>query len=476
MILEHKIKEASKQKIRVLCIVEDEDEKASIQNFRQPREIEEDIEIIRVPATEALKLSENLKISALENHRGLLKHSSDILINAIGETHIIQLLQKISPYEVKVADGLLLAEIFWKLFMEEKSINEKLTKHNKVLGTIMEINRTILSAHPLENILNSILENAVNLLEADAGTVRLVDDENKFLTLLAAYGTVRKPNERKLLINERSVGGRVYLTGQAVAVEDLTHERSYPWELPKTGGYISLLTVPLKLFNHYIGILSIYTRRRRKFTKEDIELACLFSSQVAMVIDMIQSFEEIKLEAITDGLTGLYNHRYFHERLDEEIERARNNGTAVSLLFCDIDNFKAFNDLNGHEAGDYALKEVARIIKNSIRAIDLAARYGGEEFTVILPETEDWGAEYVAERIRNKVAEFSFNTAGAKPSTFLTLSIGIASFPRNAQDKKSLNDKADWAMYYAKRKGKNQVIKFHLNKEAYVRKEAWGTP
>jgi len=464
-LIKHKIKEAGKQKIRVI-IVEDGDEKDSIlENFRQPRDIK-NIEIIRVPATEELKLSENLTISTLENHRGLLKHSSDILINATGEVSVSQLLQKILPPEVEVVDGLL-AEVFWKLFMEEEGIKEKFAEYNKVLGTIMGINQMILSAHPLENILNSILENAVNLLEADAGTVRLADDENKFLTLLAAYGTVRKPNEKKLLINERSIGGRVYLTGQAIAVEDLAHERFYPWKTPEARIYTSLLTVPLKLFNHSIGILSVYTRRRREFTKKDIEMACLFSSQVAIAIDMIQSFERIKLEAITDGLTELYNHRYFHERLDDEIERARNNSTAVSLLFCDIDNFKAFNDLNGHEAGDNALKEVARIIKNSIRAIDLAARYGGEEFTVILPETEDWGAEYVAERIRKKITEFSFNTAGARPHS-LTLSIGIASLPKDAQDKKSLIDKADWAMYYAKRNGKNQVIKFHVDKGAYA--------
>jgi len=468
-LIKHRIKEADKQKIRVL-MVENEDEKVSIlKNFRQHKDIE-NIEIIKIPVTEELKLSENPKIPNLEHHRGSLKHSLDILVNTTGDTSVSQLLQKIFSPGV-VVDGLL-AEAFRKLFVK-KSITEEFTEYNKVLGIIIEINQMILSGDSLDSILGSILADAVNLLDADAGTVRLADDENKFLILLASYGTVRKPEEKKLLINERSIGSRVYLTSQATAVEDLAHDGFYPWKTSEARRYTSLLTVPLKLFNRSIGILSVYTIRRREFTKEDIELACLFSSQVAIAINMIEKFERIKLEAITDGLTGLYNHRYFHERLDEEIERAQNNGTSLSLLFCDIDNFKAFNDLNGHEAGDYALKEVARIIKNSIRAMDLTARYGGEEFTVILPETEDWGAEYVAERIRSKVAEFSFNTVGAIPHP-LTLSIGIASFPKDAQDKKSLIDKADWAMYYAKRKGKNQVIRFCVNKEGLLGKEACG--
>ncbi|HMK93122.1 MAG TPA: HD domain-containing phosphohydrolase, partial [Thermoleophilia bacterium] len=164
-----------------------------------------------------------------------------------------------------------------------------------------------------------------------------------------------------------------------------------------------------------------------------------------------------ELDAITDGLTGLYNHRYLHERLSEEIERAREQNKPLSLLFCDVDEFKAFNDLHGHSAGDSALRGVARAIDNGIRRVDLAARYGGEEFAVILLETDADGALEVAERIRKDVAAGRFVIG--KEAT-LTVSIGVASFPDDAGMKEELLDKADWAMYVAKRRGRDQVVRF----------------
>ena len=115
-------------------------------------------------------------------------------------------------------------------------------------------------------------------------------------------------------------------------------------------------------------------------------------------------------EAVTDGLTGLYNQRYFYSRLREEIERAARNQKPLSVIFCDLDSFKSFNDVNGHGMGDQALKEVSRIITESKRAIDIAARYGGEEFAIILPETDTSGAQIIAHRIRRRIAGFTFKT------------------------------------------------------------------
>jgi diguanylate cyclase (GGDEF)-like protein/excisionase family DNA binding protein len=163
-----------------------------------------------------------------------------------------------------------------------------------------------------------------------------------------------------------------------------------------------------------------------------------------------------ELEAITDGLTGLYNHRYLHERLGEEVERALEHGTEVALLLCDIDDFKTFNHLHGHEAGDRVLRGAARIIEGCVRHVDLASRYGGEEFAVILIDTGRAGARDVAERIRQGI-----NGARLSPAKeALTVSIGIAVCPGDAEGKEELIDKADWAMYLAKRKGRDRVMMF----------------
>jgi len=163
-----------------------------------------------------------------------------------------------------------------------------------------------------------------------------------------------------------------------------------------------------------------------------------------------------EIDAITDALTGLYNHRYLHERLSEELARSREHEQPLSVLFCDLDNFKQYNDRNGHSAGDAALREVAHIIEQSVRSVDIAARYGGEEFVLALVETGRADALAVAERIRARLEQEALD-AGGEP---LTLSIGVASFPDDATRREELLDKADWAMYLAKRQGRNRVVPF----------------
>jgi len=162
-----------------------------------------------------------------------------------------------------------------------------------------------------------------------------------------------------------------------------------------------------------------------------------------------------EIEAITDGLTGLYNHRYFHERLSEEIDRCLATDGRVSLLFCDLDNFRVFNEKHGHSAGDQALRAVARVIESSVRHVDIAARFGGEEFAAILMDTDERGALEVAERIRAGLVD-----ARLAANTSLSISIGVASCPQDAMFKEELIDKADWAMYLAKRQGRDQVMSF----------------
>jgi diguanylate cyclase (GGDEF)-like protein len=166
-------------------------------------------------------------------------------------------------------------------------------------------------------------------------------------------------------------------------------------------------------------------------------------------------FSRAEVDAITDSLTGLYNHRYLHERLEEEIERARRREGTFSLLFYDCDQFKIYNDTYGHKAGDVALERIARLSQACSRRVDLAARYGGEEFVLVLVDTNAAGALIVAERLRAEIAAAS--AASGRP---LTISIGAATFPADGNARDELLDKADWAMYAAKRAGGNRVLAF----------------
>lgn len=169
------------------------------------------------------------------------------------------------------------------------------------------------------------------------------------------------------------------------------------------------------------------------------------------------NYEMAVHSAITDKLTGLYNHAYFEHFLGLEVKRSLRQNMPVSLMMIDIDDFKQYNDTLGHLAGDQILSELGLLIKTNIREIDLAARYGGEEFSVVLPGVDLKGAVTTAERIRLVIHENSFSPELSSDSKTLSVSIGIAACPSDAEAVKELINKADMALYKAKREGKNRV-------------------
>jgi len=192
---------------------------------------------------------------------------------------------------------------------------------------------------------------------------------------------------------------------------------------------------------------------------------------------LLETNEELRklnqrLEGLTlqDGLTGLYNHRAFQQRLREEFARAARSQKPLSVLFLDIDNFKNFNDTNGHPAGDELLKTVAGILTGDsrlraekdwgVRASDIVARYGGEEFAVLLPETPVEGAQIKAERIRKMIATYSFPRMEVQPNKHISVSVGVSTFPTDADKPALLVDCADQAMYLAKKTGRDKVCLF----------------
>lgn len=166
---------------------------------------------------------------------------------------------------------------------------------------------------------------------------------------------------------------------------------------------------------------------------------------------------ELQILANVDELTGLYNHRYFQESLEDIMELADENKTSVSLLFMDIDYFKNYNDMNGHQAGDVLLKEIGTILKSSIRENDVVARYGGEEFAVILPDTNEEDAVKVGERIRMSIEQTYFYGQESQPNKNMTISIGVSSYPLRANNKHQFINTADDALYRAKSLNKNRV-------------------
>jgi diguanylate cyclase (GGDEF)-like protein len=181
----------------------------------------------------------------------------------------------------------------------------------------------------------------------------------------------------------------------------------------------------------------------------------------------LQVLEETRKVSRSDGLTGLFNRRFFDETLEGEINRAIRYDGSFSLIFFDLDNFKNLNDTWGHQAGDLTLKRVAEILILEKRTEDIACRYGGEELVLILPETQKINALVIADRIRQSVEELELEFEGK--SFGVTLSGGVASYPTDAQDIKSLIHAADVALYQAKESGRNRIFLHALDKRHYIR-------
>lgn len=236
---------------------------------------------------------------------------------------------------------------------------------------------------------------------------------------------------------------------------DVRHYRSQimPFELKNIR---SVFVLPLLYEENLLGILVILSEDINAISPYQIELLKVLGNQASISIANAQFHEEIERLAITDGLTGLFNHRHFQERLSQEFHRVRRFPKPLSLLIIDLDHFKEINDSYGHPVGDSVLIEVSNIIKKTIRNIDVPARYGGEEFAVILIGTEARGALKMAERLRKNVMKKVFSAEGK--GFQITVSIGITTYHDNIKSKDELIEKADKALYNAKKKGRNCCV------------------
>jgi diguanylate cyclase (GGDEF)-like protein len=213
------------------------------------------------------------------------------------------------------------------------------------------------------------------------------------------------------------------------------------------------LEVPITYRNSVIGVLGVEDDRLgRDWEDEEVLMVKTVADQLAVAISHARLFRQMQTQAMTDALTGLYNHGHFKERLDRETKLADRNNAEVSLILLDLDHLKRINDTHGHRAGDAALCHVARVMQSSVREVDICARYGGEEFVVVLPQCGKDDAIKVARRLCEAIASTPVDRVG-----HITASIGVATYPTAANTKEELIEMADRAMYLAKASGRNRV-------------------
>jgi two-component system, cell cycle response regulator len=227
------------------------------------------------------------------------------------------------------------------------------------------------------------------------------------------------------------------------------------YEGEDNAGLATFLAAPMRHQQKRIGALVLGSTQQEAFSSHQTRAISILCNQAAISLENSSIIRKMEELAITDGLTGLYNHRYFQDAFQQELERAERQKQNLTLLIMDIDHFKGFNDSFGHPAGDFILKSLATLLRKTARKIDVLARYGGEEFAALLPGIDKKNARKTAERWRKSVQRATFKSGGQ--SFAITLSIGFSTYPDDGAGKVELIQKADRALYDAKENGRNQV-------------------
>jgi len=259
-----------------------------------------------------------------------------------------------------------------------------------------------------------------------------------------------------------NLNGSLIKTGELIYIKDLkSHHRFFPRfnsDEQQEEQYRTFYGLPLAVRHECFGAVSIESKSPDCYDRTQRQFVVILVNMISQALERAQLYDELETRAETDGLTDVFNHRTFRERLKNEIERSLRSGLNFSLLMIDIDHFKSFNDNYGHDVGDFVLRKVADQIKKCVRKVDLVARYGGEEFVVILIEHVKNEAFATAERLREDIQNQEFVQEGQNYT--VTVSIGVAEFGEDSQEGQKLINLADQAMYEAKDSGRNCVVAF----------------
>ncbi|MDI6871252.1 MAG: sensor domain-containing diguanylate cyclase [Bacillota bacterium] len=329
-------------------------------------------------------------------------------------------------------------------------LNTELNKSIFDILAIYEFTTVLGSTLHLNEIFNMMVDTIMRVVRYDACYLALVNETGHFEIKVARAFTPEQLEQFAQTRIGEGISGRVLQSAQPLIVPDLG---SQGWSDAYRGTpYRSMLSLPLVIQGGAIGVLNLFKKEVNAFTQDDLRVLFIVANQCAFAVQNGKLYEEMARLAITDGLTGLYNHRYFCSCIEEAVDRANRTGRPASMIMVDADEFKAVNDRYGHQRGDVVLQQMAQLIQQSVRESDLVARYGGEEFAVVLPDTGPREAMAVARRIHQAVAEHDFD--GLR----LTVSVGVATYPSpRIRNKDELISMADEFAYQAKELGRNRI-------------------
>jgi diguanylate cyclase (GGDEF)-like protein len=336
----------------------------------------------------------------------------------------------------------------------EKKLNEMYVQYH--------VSRTISSQLDQHEMIHRIMDIIKGAVTFDRVSVYLIDDPCENLELSYSSGlNVDSPIAIKM---GQGTPGKIVESGEHIQIHDLSlfYETindyiHVPGEEKRSGSYIG---TALKVRDTTIGAIGIDHPEKYGLSVDDMDFMAILSHQIAAGIEKAHLFEKIEHLSQHDGLTGLYNHRVFQERLRQELARRERSPEPLTLIMLDIDHFKQFNDNFGHQAGDTVLKELSLLLPMQCRcdATDICCRYGGEEFAIIMPGLPALHAATTAERLRRAVEHNRFSVKSGSVDIKVTVSLGVACVDKEEViAPEALIKKADEALYRSKKNGRNCV-------------------
>ncbi len=334
--------------------------------------------------------------------------------------------------------------------MEDRETEKEL----KRLNAITRIHHSIGTNLRLKEISRILVRELIEIVNCDGCAILLIKD-NK-VEILAESGFAKTVGKSNFDLGKPAID-YIIQTGECISINDVL-DSTITSCLPEGCSMQSLICTPIMENKEVRGIIHLDSLKKNAFDKDDIELTKLLANEVSIAIERSILYSQILDISVRDGLTECFNRRKFDVDIVAEIANAKQRRKPLSMLMIDIDWFKNYNDSHGHLKGDIALKQISVTLTHNLRPLDRVYRYGGEEFAVLLPDANQDAALMIAERLRKLIENENIEgEIKSQPNKKLSISIGVATFPTDANRNTGLIEAADSALYRAKRAGRNRI-------------------
>jgi len=362
-----------------------------------------------------------------------------------------------AAHEIETENSLHTMERELLLKRELTAVNERLAAHIREMELLLAVSKALTGTLDLPEQLDQLGGLVCEALRVEEFCTMLLDEATHQLVVEAAVGPGLVATRGLRFRLGEGVTGAAAAQGKTIYVPDVQKEPRYLHYKGLRRSTGSFLCVPLRAKGRIVGAMNLNRPAENAFSPQEIRLAEAIAAQAGLAIANARLYQQTLELSYTDPLTGIPNRRHLFTRLEQEVSRSLRFGDELTVLMMDLDLFKQVNDAHGHTVGDAVLRGIAVALQRNVRKVDMVARYGGDEFVVVLPRIAREEAIEVAEKLRRAVATTPLPApAGAGPVR-VTVSVGVAGFGHEATDVAALVEKADGALYEAKRAGRNRV-------------------